>query len=117
MYVPKQWLKSRLFREECVLSAIELLSAHFAQWSYHISFPELAVIPQIRLRKINKKIIVQSFRRPVKLLIDMVEQNVEFVNKKREEVAFSPKDKASVDSFIQEIKVDNRQTPFYSILY
>ncbi|KAI3903610.1 hypothetical protein MKW98_032264 [Papaver atlanticum] len=67
--VPKQWLKSRLFQEECVLSVIELLSAH-------------------------------------------VEQNVEFVNKKREEVAFSPKDKASVDSFLQEIKVESKQTPF-----
>ncbi|RZC44265.1 hypothetical protein C5167_037215 [Papaver somniferum] len=34
--VPKQWLKPHLFQEECVLSVIELLSAHFAQWSYHI---------------------------------------------------------------------------------
>ncbi|KAI3902300.1 hypothetical protein MKX01_011656 [Papaver californicum] len=110
--VPKQWLKSRLFQEECVLSAIELLSAHFAQWSYHISFPELAAIPLIRLRKFNEKITVESLRRSVKRLIDMVEQNVEFVNKKREEVAFSPKDKASVDSYFQEIKVDSKQTPF-----
>ncbi|RZC66125.1 hypothetical protein C5167_009821 [Papaver somniferum] len=36
----------------------------------------------------------------------------EFVNKKREEVAFSPKDKASVDSFLQQIKVESKQTPF-----
>ncbi|KAI3943552.1 hypothetical protein MKW92_024450, partial [Papaver armeniacum] len=110
--VPKQWLKSRLFQEECVLSVIELLSAHFAQWSYHISFPELAAIPLIRLRKLNEKTTVESLRRPVKRLIDMVEQNVEFVNKKREEVAFSPKDKAAVDSFLQEIKVESKQTPF-----
>ncbi|RZC48301.1 hypothetical protein C5167_041242 [Papaver somniferum] len=110
--VPKQWLKSRLFQEECVLSVIELLSAHFAQWSYHISFPELAAIPLIRLRKFNEKTTVESLRRPVKRLIDMVEQNVEFVNKKREEVAFSPKDKAAVASFLQEIKVDSKQTPF-----
>ncbi|MCL7030729.1 hypothetical protein MKW94_010532 [Papaver nudicaule] len=110
--VPKQWLKSRLFQEECVLSTIELLSAHFSQWCYHISFPELATIPLIRLRKFNEKVTVESLRRPVKRLIDMVEQNVEFVNKKREDVAFSPKDKASVDSFLQEIKQDCKNTPF-----
>ncbi|KAI3870899.1 hypothetical protein MKW92_032896, partial [Papaver armeniacum] len=82
------------------LSVIELLSSsHFAQWSYHISFPEL----------FNEKTTVESLRRPVKRL---VEQNVEFVNKKREEVAFSPKDKAAVDSFLQEIKVESKQTPF-----
>ncbi|KAI3960535.1 hypothetical protein MKW92_053623, partial [Papaver armeniacum] len=98
--VPKQWLKSRLFQEECVLSVIELLSAHFAHYSL------------IRLRKFNEKTTVESLRRPVKRLIDMVEQNVEFVNKKREEVAFSPKDKAAVDSFLQEIKVESKQTPF-----
>ncbi|KAI3921482.1 hypothetical protein MKW98_013416 [Papaver atlanticum] len=110
--VPKQWLKSRLFQEECALSVIELLSAHFAQWSYHISFPELAAIPLIRLRKFNEKITVESLRRPVKRLIDMVEQNIEFVNRKREEISFSPKDKVAVDSFLQEIKADSKQTPF-----
>ncbi|KAI3984423.1 hypothetical protein MKX01_011377 [Papaver californicum] len=63
--VPKQWLKSHLFQEECVLSAIELVSSHFAQWSYHVSFPKLAAIPLIRLRKFNEKITVESLRRPV----------------------------------------------------
>ncbi|OVA07366.1 Nucleolar complex protein 2 [Macleaya cordata] len=97
--VPKQWLKSQCFQEECVLSAIELLSGHFAQWSYHISFPELATIPLIRLKKFHEKLTAESLRRPVKRMIDQVEQNVEFVNNKRDEVAFSPKDQESVESF------------------
>uniref|UniRef100_A0A5B7C525 Nucleolar complex protein 2 homolog n=1 Tax=Davidia involucrata TaxID=16924 RepID=A0A5B7C525_DAVIN len=98
--LPKQWLKSRDFQEECVYSAIELLSTHFAQWSYHISFPELATIPLIRLRKFQD-ITSESLRRVVKRLIDQVELNVEFVQKKRDEVAFSPNDDQSVESFLQ----------------
>ncbi|XP_059458653.1 protein REBELOTE [Corylus avellana] len=99
--LPKHWLKSKNFQEECVSSAIELLSVHFLQWSYHISFPELATIPLIRLRKFHETTTVESFKRVVKRFIDQVEQNIEFVQKKRDEVAFSPKDQQSVESFLQ----------------
>ncbi|XP_021625969.1 nucleolar complex protein 2 homolog isoform X2 [Manihot esculenta] len=99
--LPKHWLKSRNFQEECVFSAIELLAMHFAQWSYHISFPELATIPIIRLRKFHATTTSESSRRLVKRFIDQVEQNIEFVRKKRDDVAFSPRDQQSVESFLQ----------------
>lgn len=99
--LPKNVLKSRNFKEECILSAVELLSAHFSQWSYHISFPELATIPLICLRKFHETTTVESYRRLLKRLIDQVEQNIEFVRKKRDEVAFSPNDKQSAESFLQ----------------
>jgi len=99
--LPKHWLKSRNFQEECVYSSIELLSVHFLQWSYHISFPELATISLIRLRKFHEIATTESLRRVVKRLIDQMEQNVEFVQKKRDEVAFSPKDHQFVEAFLQ----------------
>ncbi|KAI8032740.1 hypothetical protein LOK49_LG01G00564 [Camellia lanceoleosa] len=99
--LPKHWLKSRNFQEECVFSAVEQLSVHFAQWSYHISFPELSTIPLIRLRRFYEIATTESLRRVVKRLIDQVEQNVEFVQKKRDDLAFSPKDHQSVESFLQ----------------
>ena len=70
--LPKHWLKSRNFKEDCVVSAVELLSAHFSQWSYHISVPELATIPLIRLRKFHEIATTESLRRIVKRLIDQV---------------------------------------------
>ncbi|XP_050232759.1 protein REBELOTE isoform X2 [Mercurialis annua] len=99
--LPKHWLKSRDFQEECVLSAVELLAVHFMQWSYHISFPELATIPLLRFRTFHETTTIESFRRVVKRFIDQVEQNIEFVRKKRDEVGFSPTDQQSVDSFLQ----------------
>ncbi|XP_024980378.1 nucleolar complex protein 2 homolog isoform X3 [Cynara cardunculus var. scolymus] len=99
--LPKFWLKSQNFMEQCVYSAVELLAVHFMQWSYHISFPELGTTSLIRLRKFHEKTSVESLRRVVKRLMDQVEQNVEFVQKKRDEVAFSPKDHESVDQFLQ----------------
>ncbi|XP_068315388.1 protein REBELOTE-like isoform X2 [Pyrus communis] len=108
---PKNWLKSRNFQEQCVVSVLELLSAHFSQWSYHISFPDLATIPLVRLRKFHEITTIESFKRIVKRFIDQVEQNIEFVRKKRDEVPFSPKDQQSVESFLQ-LEKHSGNTPF-----
>lgn len=109
--LPKHWLKSRDFQEECVSSAIEFLSEHFAQWSYHISFPELATAPLIHLKKVFERTSIESFRRVIKRFIDQVEMNIDFVQKKREEVPFSPKDQQSVESFLQ-VEKRSGNTPF-----
>ncbi|PIA30182.1 hypothetical protein AQUCO_05700113v1 [Aquilegia coerulea] len=109
--VPKQWLKLKYFQEELVLSLIELLSVHFSQWSFHISFPDLATFPLMRLRKFHEKITAESLRRPVKRLIDQVQQNVDFLQKKRDDAAFSPKDLESIESFVQ-IGTSSGNLPF-----
>lgn len=109
--LPKHWLKSRNFQEECLSSAIELLAGHFAQWSYHISFPELATVPLIRLKKFHETSTVESFKRVLKRLIDQVDQNVAFVQKKRDEVPFSPNDHTLVESFLQ-LEKCTLNTPF-----
>nr|DAD32614.1 TPA_asm: hypothetical protein HUJ06_011465 [Nelumbo nucifera] len=109
--VPKQWLKSQCFQGECVLSAIKLLSMHLSQWSCHISFPELATITLIFLKKFHEKATSEVIRHRVKHLIDQVQRNVEYVQKKRDEVAFSPKDEESVESFL-EFEKCSRNDPF-----
>ncbi|KAJ0980424.1 hypothetical protein J5N97_008679 [Dioscorea zingiberensis] len=109
--VPKYLLKSQGFHEKCVLSVIEILSAHFAQWSYHVSFPDLATIPLILLKKFHDKATSENLRRPVKRLIDQVERNIEFVGKKRDEVTFSPDDRESIETFLQ-LERSGSNTPF-----
>ncbi|KAK6789376.1 hypothetical protein RDI58_013175 [Solanum bulbocastanum] len=99
--LPKSCLKSQTFQDECITSAIEQLSSHFLQWSYHISFPELATVPLIRLKKFNESETKESLCRAVKHLIEQVEKNVDSVQKKRNEVAFSPNDHQSVETFLQ----------------
>ncbi|XP_049403484.1 nucleolar complex-associated protein 2 [Solanum stenotomum] len=99
--LPKSCLKSQTFQDECITSAIEQLSSHFLQWSYHISFPELATVPLIRLKKFNESKTKESLCRAVKHLIEQVEKNVDSVQKRRNEVAFSPNDHQSVETFLQ----------------
>ncbi|KAH6760377.1 Noc2p family [Perilla frutescens var. frutescens] len=109
--LPKHYLKSKSFQDECFHSAIEQLSSHFAQWSYHISFPDLATIPLIRLRRIHEITTIETLRRMVMRLIDQMEQNVDFVQKKRDDVPFSPLDHQLADSFLQ-LEKSSLNAPF-----
>ena len=114
--VPRNMLKSRDFQEQCVLSAIEVLSAHFFQWSYHVSFPEVATIPLILLKRLQEQTTIESLRRPLKRMIDQVSENRDFVQRKREVVSFSPNDASSVESFLQEEEMNGGAsfTQFYA---
>lgn len=127
MQLPKNWLKSQNFQEQCTFSVIELLAVHFAQWSFHISFPEVATIPIMRLKKFNESSTMEGLKRVVKRFIEQVKQpnqtnlgfeiilvlrngflfcvffkvelNIEFVQMKRDEAAFSPNDQQSIETF------------------
>ncbi|XP_010557883.1 PREDICTED: nucleolar complex protein 2 homolog [Tarenaya hassleriana] len=116
--LPKNWLKSRNFQEQCISSVIGLLAVHFAQWSFHISFPELATIPVMALKKFIENTTAtpnEGTRRGVKRFIEHVEENIKFVQSKREEAAFSPKDHQSVETFLQleKHKSNARYTQYY----
>lgn len=65
-------MKLQAFEEVSVRCAIPLLSAHFAQWSYHVAFPELATIPLYTLKRYHEKSTVEPVKRKVKQLIEQV---------------------------------------------
>eukprot|EP00249_Psilotum_nudum_P022093 c28368_g1_i1 orf=229-2787(+) len=102
--VTKPTLKTRGFQDECVLGVIEQLVGHLAQWSYAIAFPELALVPLLRLRRFLKETKVDRFYRQIKQLIDQIETNIEYVTRTRDGVTFAPKDVSSVSSFLQSEK-------------
>ncbi|KAG0483777.1 hypothetical protein HPP92_011861 [Vanilla planifolia] len=108
--VPKYLLKQYKFQEECILSAIELLSAHFSTWSYHISFPELAATPLMFFKRLHEKLTNEALRRQVKRFIDQVELNKEFIERKRGEASFSPNNDVAIDSFLLMEKNNSRSS-------
>ncbi|CAA0386580.1 unnamed protein product [Arabidopsis thaliana] len=109
--LPKNWLKSQNFQEQCIFSVIELLAVHFAQWSFHISFPDLATIPVMRLKKFHERSTMEGLKRVVKRFIEQVESNIEFVQRKRDDVTFSPNDQQSADTFMQ-LEKQNANAPY-----
>lgn len=102
--VPKPTLKTRAFQDECIAAVVEQFSEHLVLWSYAIAFPELALVPLIGLRQFMKETKVDRFRRQMKQLVDHIEQNIEYIGRKRDAVNFSPKDASLVSSFLKEEK-------------
>ena len=76
--LPKNWLKSQNFQEQCIFSVIEHLAVHFSQWSFHMSFPELAIIPIMRLNKFGERTTLEELKLVVKRFIKQGELNIEF---------------------------------------
>ena len=68
----KPILKTRAFQEACVISVVEELAEHLAQWSYSVAFFELSFIPAVRLRSFCKSTKVERFRKEMRHLIRRV---------------------------------------------
>ncbi|GER25041.1 nucleolar complex protein 2 homolog [Striga asiatica] len=101
--VSKTTLKTRAFQEACVLSVVEELAEHLAQWSYSIAFLEFSFVPGVRLRNFCKSTKVDRFRKEMRHLIRQIEANSEFINKKRTTVSFLPNDPAA-ETFLEDEK-------------
>ncbi|XP_062017237.1 nucleolar complex-associated protein 2 [Rosa rugosa] len=101
--VSKPTLKTRAFQEACVLSVVDELAEHLAQWSYSIAFPELSFIPGVRLRGFCKSTKVERFRRATRELIRQIEANSQFITERRKAISFLPNDPA-VASFLEDEK-------------
>ncbi|MBA0796935.1 hypothetical protein Gohar_007665, partial [Gossypium harknessii] len=99
----KPILKTRAFQEACVLSVVEELAEHLAQWSYSVAFFELSFIPAVRLRSFCKCTKVERFRKEMRHLIRKIEANDEFTNERRASVTFLPNDNAAT-SFLEDEK-------------
>uniref|UniRef100_A0A0A9CQB2 Uncharacterized protein n=1 Tax=Arundo donax TaxID=35708 RepID=A0A0A9CQB2_ARUDO len=56
------------------------------------------------LKRLHEQTALESLHRPIKRMIDQVNENKDFIQRKREGVSFSPNDKASIESFLQEEK-------------
>lgn len=59
---PKTLLRDAAFQEEIVAQTLELLTQHLAQWACHVSFPELAHLTTVALRRFVKHCPVDRFR-------------------------------------------------------
>ncbi len=90
------------------MQVIELLAEHLSQWSCSIAFPELAHLPLLHLRKFAKQCKVERFRTSSRALADALERNMAFVTQRRQQVDFSPKDTAQVNSFLQSESAANQ---------
>ncbi|KAK4868412.1 hypothetical protein LT330_007134 [Penicillium expansum] len=113
---PKSYLRSRTYQDGIGEQVAELLSEFFVLWSKHIAFPELSVPVVVSLKRWLKQVSARSggnknakINQMILLLVQKVETNARWIEERRMNVSYAPRNRSSVESFLKD--VDWETTP------
>lgn len=105
-----QYLKSKTYQDGVVDQFIEILGEFMNCFCKSVSFPELStpvIISLKRFIKVNSN--NYKFNKKLNVLLEKIIKNNEFIEGKREDVEFSPSNKAELNKFL--VDVDWKTTP------
>ncbi|KGO74983.1 Uncharacterized protein family UPF0120 [Penicillium italicum] len=113
---PKSYLRSRTYQDGIGEQVAELLSEFFVLWSKHIAFPELSVPVVVSLKRWLKQVSARSggnknakINQMILLLVQKVETNARWIEERRMNISYAPRNRSSVESFLKD--VDWETTP------
>ncbi|KAJ5480085.1 hypothetical protein N7530_005594 [Penicillium desertorum] len=113
---PKSYLRSRTYQDGVGEQVAELLSEFFVLWSKHIAFPELSVPVIVSLKRWLKQVSARSggnknakINQMILLLVQKVEANARWIEERRLNVTYAPRNRSGVESFLKD--VDWETTP------
>jgi nucleolar complex protein 2 len=113
---PKSYLRSRTYQDGVGEQVAELLSEFFVLWSKHIAFPELSVPVVVALKRWLKQVSARNggnkngkINQMIMLLVQKVEANARWIEERRLNVTYTPRNRTEVDTFLKD--VDWESTP------
>ncbi|KAJ5991805.1 hypothetical protein N7451_007529 [Penicillium sp. IBT 35674x] len=113
---PKSYLRSRIYQDGVGEQVAELLSEFFVLWSKHIAFPELSVPVVVSLKRWLKQVSARNggnknakINQMILLLVQKVEANARWIEDRRLNVSFTPRNRTEVENFLKD--VDWETTP------
>ncbi|KAJ5764872.1 hypothetical protein N7520_004431 [Penicillium odoratum] len=113
---PKSYLRSRVYQDGVGEQVAELLSEFFVLWSKHIAFPELSVPVVVSLKRWLKQVSARNggnknakINQMILLLVQKVEANARWIEERRLNVSFTPRNRTEVENFLKD--VDWETTP------
>ena len=107
--VSKTELRSPAVQDVIVESAFEELGEHLEQHAYSVAFPEISHAVTRELKRFSKKTTVGRFKKQAKQMLDAIERNADYIERKRDDDAdFAPKDIEKAKSFLQEEKTEGK---------
>ena len=107
--VSKTELRSPAVQDVVVESAFEELGEHLEQHAYSVAFPEISHAVTRELKRFNKKTTVGRFKKQAKQMLDAIERNADYIERKRDDEAdFAPKDIEKAKSFLHGEKVEGK---------
>lgn len=107
---PKSYLRTRIYQDGVGEQVAELLSEFFVLWSKHIAFPELSVPIVVMLKRWLKQASARTggnkntkVNQMILLLVQKVEANARWVEERRANVTYTPRNRAEVESFLKDV--------------
>ncbi|KAK3575974.1 hypothetical protein CHS0354_037340 [Potamilus streckersoni] len=105
----KSQLQEKAFKDGVIDQLYELLLEHFHIHSHTIGFPELALAAVLQLKDFVKKCKVANYCKQMKQILEKVEENSNFITKKRKSATIALSDKNAVIAW--ERKYQEEGTP------
>lgn len=107
---PKSYLRTRTYQDGVGEQIAELLSEFFVLWSKHIAFPELSVPIVVMLKRWLKQASARTggnkntkVNQMILLLVQKVEANARWVEERRANVTYTPRNRAEVETFLKDV--------------
>ncbi|XP_033103889.1 nucleolar complex protein 2 homolog isoform X2 [Anneissia japonica] len=100
----KPQLNERAFRDGVIEQVCDLLLDHMQIHSHCIGFPELALPAVIQLKRFLKTCKVTNHSKPIKIILEKIQENIAMVTKKRDTVTFSIADSQAVSKWEKNLK-------------
>lgn len=108
---PKSYLRTRVYQDGVGEQVAELLSEFLVLWTKNIAFPELSLPIVVMLKRWIKEVSSKSsgnkntkISQMIGLLVQKIESNSRWIEEKRLEVTYAPKDRAEVEGFLKEVE-------------
>lgn len=107
---PSSYPKTRIYQDGVGEQVIELFSEFFVLWTKSIAFPELQLPVIVMLKRwlrtasskstANKNV---KLNQNLLLLVQKLEANAKWIEERRNQVQFAPKDRAEVEAFLKDV--------------
>lgn len=104
-----EYLKTRVYQDQVGDIVIELLLDFYAINSTSIGFPELAIPAVMYMKRYMKKTKNAKIGRGLAAVVERLNANAKFIEQRRENVSFDPKNIKALEDFSREI--DAESTP------
>jgi nucleolar complex protein 2 len=107
----KSLLGTRVYQDGVGEQVVELFSEYFVLWCKSVAFPELALPVVIMLKRWLKDASNKStgnkntkINSAIHILVQKIEANSAWIEKKRAKVDFAPNNRSGVEHFLKEVK-------------
>lgn len=97
------YLGTRIYQEGLAEQFVDLLGEYFVLYCKSVSFPELTTLAVISLRRYIKHSENAKFNKMLQNVVDKINQNTQFILKKRGDVDFGPNNRSEVERFLNDI--------------